>query len=62
MKTLARLTKLILGGFVSLFLMGVQCLAQKPAGSEPASSNVLNAKYPKITSDLKVIFKIKDVP
>jgi enterochelin esterase-like enzyme len=59
MKTLARLTKLILAGFVSLFLMGIQCMAQEPAGSEPASSNVLNAKYPKISSDLKVTFKIK---
>ncbi len=34
-------------------------VVQYPADSQPASSNVRGAEYPRITTDLKVIFRIK---
>jgi enterochelin esterase-like enzyme len=45
-----------------LILVGIICQAQEssfPAGSEPASSNVRGAQYPRVTSDFRAIFRIK---
>jgi enterochelin esterase-like enzyme len=33
--------------------------SQLPAGTQPASSNVRGAEYPRVTSDLRAIFRIK---
>jgi len=35
------------------------CQPQELTGSQPASTNVSGAQYPRVTSDLKVIFQIK---
>lgn len=45
-----------------LFLAGTFChgqVTQLPTDSQPASSNVRSAEYPRVTSDLKAIFRIK---
>ena len=45
-----------------LFLAGYICqgqAVQQAADSQPASSNVRGAEYPRVTSDLKAIFRIK---
>ena len=45
-----------------LFLMSVVCFAQTEdqiKNSKRASTNVQNAQFPRITPDLKVIYKIK---
>jgi enterochelin esterase-like enzyme len=40
-------------------LIGGSCWTQAAADSTPASSNVGNAEYPQITSDLRVTFRLK---
>lgn len=48
--------------FIILFLTGSFCKGQVPealADSKPAISNVRGAEYPRVTSDLKAIFRIK---
>lgn len=48
--------------FIILFLAGSFCKGQVPealADSKPAMSNVRGAEYPRVTSDLKAIFRIK---
>ena len=48
--------------FLLGFLAGSYCQGQTPgppADSQPASSNVRDAEYPRVTSDLRVIFRIK---
>ena len=50
--------------FSLLFLFWQQVFAsgqaiQPPADSKPASSNVRGAEYPRVTSDLRAIFRIK---
>lgn len=55
--------KKITGTILFLFLFaGTFCNGQatgSPAGSNPATSNVRGAEYPRVTSDLKAIFRIK---
>ena len=45
----------LLVGFV---LLGALCLAQAPGDSQPATSNVPGAEYPRVYSDLRVAFRL----
>ena len=40
-------------------LVSAVCMAQAPSGGQPASSNVLNAQYPRINPDQTVTFRIR---
>lgn len=52
-----------IGLFISLLLFaGSICIGQTtdyPADSKPASTNVLNSQFPRVTSDLRAIFRVK---
>jgi enterochelin esterase-like enzyme len=55
------MTRSLLVSVMLLFGVSVLCHsqdAQMPADSKPASSNVPGAEYPRVTSDLRVIFRI----
>src|SRR5436190_13283985 len=45
--------------FALLLLTGMACLAQTPADSKPATSNVRGAQYPRVHADLRVTFRVK---
>jgi enterochelin esterase family protein len=46
---------------ITLFMLNLFCSGQElqyPSGSKPAATNVQNAQYPRVTSDLRAIFRI----
>jgi enterochelin esterase-like enzyme len=47
--------------FILADIFGQGTASQLPAGSQPASSNVRGSEYPRVTSDLRAIFRI-DAP
>jgi enterochelin esterase-like enzyme len=54
--------KLIITTILSFFIPVIFCQGQvipSPSDSQPASSNVRGAEYPRVTSDLRAIFRIK---
>lgn len=44
---------------LSVFMMSGICYAQDITNSKPASTNVLGIEYPRIFSDLSVVFQVK---
>jgi 1,4-alpha-glucan branching enzyme len=54
--------KTVIALILLLFGASILCSGQStqlPADSKPASSNVRGAEFPRVTSDLKAIFRIK---
>jgi enterochelin esterase-like enzyme len=47
---------------IMLFVLNLLCLGQAadyPPDSKPASTNIQNAQYPRVTSDLRAIFRVR---
>lgn len=51
-------TKSVIALLLLAFITNGICYAQDIVGSQPASTNVLGINYPRITSDLRVIFQV----
>jgi enterochelin esterase-like enzyme len=50
------MTRLMSAAVLAL-LVAAPCLAQTPADSQPASTNVLGAEYPRVTADSRAVFR-----